>query len=602
VRHRLLKRKRQKIDDRKLWDEDLKNIPLENSRKRAVVIITIISFGFVVILFRLINLMILDHEKLSGRASQQYIREKTLTPQRGVIWDRNMKEMATNIETDSLYAVPSNIRDTGNLSAKIAPIIKVSAGEINRLLVKKKEKSFAWLSRRMDMETSEKLNVLREPIKEGEIGFVTEPKRYYPKGQTASHILGFANIDDKGIAGLELVYNDYLKGEVKSVSVGLDARGKSLMSDVKEAVPGNNILLTVDEGLQYIVERELTNAMEERKAKAAVAIMMNPMTGEILALANRPTYDPNFPSAADGEEKRNRAITDLYEPGSTMKSILASAAIEEKAVSLNNMFDVSKGSITVGGKTIHDVHRHGVLTFQEIIKKSSNVGAVKIGMRLGATKYYEYMKRFGFGEKTGIDFPGETRGILRNVKNWSGTSLAAMSIGQEIGMTPLQMLRAYSAIANGGVLMKPYIVSEIISPDGKAIKRNSPTEERRVISKATAATLRDILKTVVEEGGTAQKANVKGNLVAGKTGTAQIFDPKTGHYSKNRFVSSFVGFAPADNPKVALIVVVYEPAGETYGGLVAAPVFKNIIEHTFAYLDVPMETEENKILLVSRDR
>ena len=602
MRHRLLKRKRQKIDDRKLWDEDLKNIPLENSRKRAVVIITIISFGFVVILFRLINLMILDHEKLSGRASQQYIREKTLTPQRGVIWDRNMKEMATNIETDSLYAVPSNIRDTGNLSAKIAPIIKVSAGEINRLLVKKKEKSFAWLSRRMDMETSEKLNVLREPIKEGEIGFVTEPKRYYPKGQTASHILGFANIDDKGIAGLELVYNDYLKGEVKSVSVGLDARGKSLMSDVKEAVPGNNILLTVDEGLQYIVERELTNAMEERKAKAAVAIMMNPMTGEILALANRPTYDPNFPSAADGEEKRNRAITDLYEPGSTMKSILASAAIEEKAVSLNNMFDVSKGSITVGGKTIHDVHRHGVLTFQEIIKKSSNVGAVKIGMRLGATKYYEYMKRFGFGEKTGIDFPGETRGILRNVKNWSGTSLAAMSIGQEIGMTPLQMLRAYSAIANGGVLMKPYIVSEIISPDGKAIKRNSPTEERRVISKATAATLRDILKTVVEEGGTAQKANVKGNLVAGKTGTAQIFDPKTGHYSKNRFVSSFVGFAPADNPKVALIVVVYEPAGETYGGLVAAPVFKNIIEHTFAYLDVPMETEENKILLVSRDR
>ncbi|MBI5098094.1 MAG: penicillin-binding protein 2 [Nitrospirae bacterium] len=598
----MLKRKRQKIDDRKLWDEDLKNIPLENSRKRAVVIITIITFGFVVILFRLINLMIFDHEKLSGRASQQYIREKTLTPQRGVIWDRNMKEMATNIETDSLYAVPSNIRDAGKLSTKIAPIIKVSAGEINRLLVKKKERSFTWLSRRMDMDTSEKLNVLREPIKEGEIGFVTEPKRYYPKGQTASHILGFANIDDKGIAGLELVYNDYLKGEVKSVSVGMDARGKSLVSDVKEAAPGNNILLTVDEGLQYIVERELTNAMEEREAKAAVAIMMNPMTGEILALANRPTYDPNFPAEAGGEEKRNRAITDLYEPGSTMKSILASAAIEEKAVSLDNMFDVSKGSITVGGKTIHDAHRHGVLNFQEVIKKSSNVGAVKIGMRLGATKYYEYMKRFGFGEKTGIDFPGEARGILRNVKNWSGTSLAAMSIGQEIGMTPLQMLRAYSAIANGGVLMKPYIVSEIISPDGKAIKRNSPTEERRVISRTTAATLRDILKTVVEEGGTAQRANVKGNLVAGKTGTAQIFDPKTGQYSRNRFVSSFVGFAPADNPKVALIVVIYEPVGETYGGLVAAPVFKNIIEHTFAYLDVPMEKDENKIYLVSRAR
>ncbi len=600
MRYGLLKGRKKKSEERMLWDEDLKKSSLENSRKRAIVITTVISFGFAVILFRLVNLMIFDHAKLSGQASQQYISERTLTPQRGVIWDRNLKEMATNIETDSLYAVPSNVRDTARLSSQIAPIIKVSSGEINSLLLKKKGKSFTWVARRMDLEDSRKLSALKSSFKDGEIGFVTEPKRYYPMKQVASHILGFANIDDKGIAGLELVYNDYLKGEVKSVPVDRDARGKSLVSDVKEAVPGNNIILTIDEGLQYIVERELTNAMQERKAKAAVAIMMNPATGEILALANRPTYDPNSPSAADGEEKRNRAITDIYEPGSTMKSILASAAVEEKAVRLNDMFDVSKGSITVGGKTIHDVHRHGVLNFQEVIKKSSNVGAVKVGMRLGAAKYYEYIKRFGFGDKTGIDFPGEARGILRNVKNWSGTSLACMSIGQEIGMTPLQMLTAYSAIANGGVLMKPYIVSEIISPDGKSIKRNSPAEVRRVISKSTAATLRDILKTVVEEGGTAQRANVNGNLVAGKTGTAQIFDTKTGHYSKNRFVSSFVGFAPADDPRVALIVVVYEPVGETYGGLVAAPVFKNIIENTFSYLDVPMEKEENRIYLVSR--
>jgi len=600
MRYGLLKGRKKKNEERMLWDEDLKKSSLENSRKRAIVITTVISFGFAVILFRLVNLMIFDHAKLSGQASQQYIREKTLTPQRGVIWDRNLKEMATNIETDSLYAVPSNVRDTARLSSQIAPIIKVSSGEINSLLLKKKGKSFAWVARRMDLEDSRKLSALKSSFKDGEIGFVTEPKRYYPMKQVASHILGFANIDDKGIAGLELVYNDYLKGEVKSVPVDRDARGKSLVSDVKEAVPGNNIILTIDEGLQYIVERELTSAMQERKAKAAVAIMMNPATGEILALANRPTYDPNYPSVADGEEKRNRAITDIYEPGSTMKSILASAAVEEKAVSLNDIFDVSKGTITVGGKTIHDVHRHGVLNFQEVIKKSSNVGAVKVGMRLGAAKYYEYIKRFGFGDKTGIDFPGEAKGILRNVKNWSGTSLACLSIGQEIGMTPLQMLTAYSAIANGGVLMKPYIVSEIISPDGKSIKRNSPAEVRRVISKSTAATLRDILKTVVEEGGTAQRANVNGNLVAGKTGTAQIFDTKTGHYSKNRFVSSFVGFAPADDPRVALIVVVYEPVGETYGGLVAAPVFKNIIENTFAYLNVPMEKEENRVYLVSR--
>lgn len=593
-------KKAQKTEERKLWDEDTRQLPLENSKKRGIVIITVILFGFAVILFRLVDLMVFDHVKLSERASQQYIREKTLTPQRGVIWDRNLKEMATNIETDSLYAVPVKVKDTYHLSSKLAPVIKVSTREINGLLQKKKEKSFAWLARRMDLQTSRRLDALKGSFREGEIGFVTEPKRFYPKGQIASHILGFSNIDDKGIAGIELLYDDYLKGEVKNVSVGVDARGKSLASDIRETVPGNNIILTIDEGLQYIVERELTNAVKERKAKAAVAIMMNPMTGEILALANRPTFDPNFPAKADGEEKRNRALTDIYEPGSTLKSMLASAALEENVVRLNEMFDVSKGTIRVGGKTIHDVHRHTVLNFQEVIQKSSNVGTVKVGMRLGAEKYYSYLRKFGFGERTGIDFPGEIKGILRGVDKWSGTSIAALSIGQEIGVTALQMLRAYSAIANSGVLMKPYIVSEIISPSGRVLKKNSPVEERRVVSKKTAAMMRNILKTVVEEGGTAQKASVKGNFVAGKTGTAQIFDVKAKSYSRSRFVSSFVGFAPADNPRVALIVVIHEPQGETYGGLVAAPVFRNIIEHTFAYLNVPMEKDENSIYLVSR--
>jgi len=599
----MIKRRQQKVqktEERKLWDEDTRRLPLENSRKRGIAIVTVILFGFAVILFRLVNLMVFDHVKLSERASQQYIREKTLTPQRGVIWDRNMKEMATNIETDSLYAVPVKVKDTYDLSSKLAPIIKVSKREINGLLQKKKEKGFAWLARRMDLQTSRRLEGLRTSFREGEVGFVTEPKRFYPKGQIASHVLGFSNIDDKGIAGIELMYDDYLKGEVKNVSVGVDARGKRLASDIRETVPGNNIILTIDEGLQYIVERELTNAVEERKAKAAVAIMMDPVTGEILALANRPTFDPNIPAEADGEEKRNRALTDIYEPGSTMKSVLASAALEENVFRVNNMFDVSKGNITVGGKTIHDVHKHKVLSFQEVIQKSSNVGAVNIGLKLGAERYYRYLRRFGFGEKTGIDFPGEIRGILRGVKSWSGTSLAAMSIGHEIGVTPLQMLRAYCAIANGGALMKPYIVSEIISSSGKVLKKNSPVEERRVISKTTSATMREILKTVVEEGGTAEKASVAGNFVAGKTGTAQIFDTGTGRYSRSRFVSSFVGFAPADNPRVALIVVIYEPHGETYGGLVAAPVFRNIIEHTFAYLDVPMEKDENSIYLVRR--
>ncbi len=591
--------KTERAETRKLWDENPVKIPLQKSRKRAVVLVTVILFCFAAIFLRLINLMVVDHDKLSQRAAQQYIKEKVLTPQRGVIWDRRMRELATNIETDSLFAVPTQIKDTRTLSSEIGPIIKVSTREIDGILSKKKKKAFAWLARRMDLDTSRKLSQLKERFNEGEIGFVKEPKRCYPKGEIASHILGFSNIDDHGIAGLELVYNDYLKGVVESVTVGVDAHGRSLARDIKEAMPGNNIILTIDEGLQYIVERELSAAMEQWHAKAVTAIMMDPMTGEILALANRPTYDPNYPAASGPEYKRNRAITDIYEPGSTMKSILACAALEEKVVSLRNMFDVSKGTITVGGKTIHDVHKHEILSFQEVIQKSSNVGAVKIGQRLGAEKYYKYIKKFGFGDKTGIDFPGEVKGIARNVKSWSGTSLAAMSIGQEIGMTPLQMLRAYSAIANGGSLMKPYILSDIISPSGKAIKKVVPVVERRVISRATSDKMKEILKTVVEEGGTAEQASIRGNLVAGKTGTAQIFDPKIGRYSREKFASSFVGFVPADNPRIALIVVVFEPKGATYGGVVAAPVFKNIIEHTFAYLDVPMEKDENRIVLVS---
>jgi cell division protein FtsI (penicillin-binding protein 3) len=595
-------RKKQKIEIRKLWDEDPKRIPFEKSRKRALVLTTIVFFSFGVIFLRLIDLMILEHKKLSIRATQQYIREKKLEPQRGIIWDRKMREMATNMETKSLYAVPSKIEDTRNLSRRLARVINLPSKQLNMKLLNNKDRDFIWLLRKMDVSTTIKIRELKNILQPQVIGFLTESKRYYPKGQIASHILGFTNIDNKGIAGLELMYDEYLRGEVRRVSVGTDARGNSLFGEIEEAVWGNNLLLTIDEGIQYIVERELSRAMKEWNAKAAVAIMMNPMTGEILAMANRPTYDPNFAGQSRDYTWRNRAVTDLYEPGSTLKTILVAAALEEGVVRLDEKFDVSKGYIVVGGKAIWDIHKHEILTCQEIIQRSSNVGAVQIGLRLGKEKYYYYMKKFGFGEKTGIDFPGEVRGILRNVKKWSGTSLVALSIGQEIGVTPLQVLRAYAAIANGGLLMKPYIVSDIISPSGEIIKRTRPVVERRVISRSTAQMIKEILKTVVEEGGTARRAYIRGNPVAGKTGTAQIFDLSTGRYSKDRYVSSFVGFAPADEPEIALIVVIYEPEGAYYGGVVAAPVFKRIIEHTFAYMDIPMESDENRIYLVSKSR
>jgi cell division protein FtsI (penicillin-binding protein 3) len=596
------KRREQRVEIRKLWDEDPKEIPLKRSKKRAVVLITVIFFCFAVILLRLLDLMILDHDKLSGRAEQQYIREKTLEPQRGVIWDRRMREMATSIEAQSLYAMPSKIEETRYLTRRLAPLVRVSSKKLNMTLLKKRSKDFIWIDRKLDVDTAREIRMLLDKLGYDAIGFMPESRRYYPKGKTASHILGFTNIDNKGIAGLELMYNEYLKGEIKYVSVGTDARGNRLSSDIKEAISGNNILLTIDEGIQYIVERELSSAVSEWKAKAAVAVMMDPRTGEILAMANRPTYDPNNAGKSRNYTRRNRAITDLYEPGSTLKTILAAAALEEGVVRPNEEFDVSKGHIVVGGRTIWDTHKHEIITFQEIVQMSSNVGAVQIGIKLGGKKYYDYIKKFGFGEKTGIDFPGEVRGILRKTKDWSGTSLAALSIGHEIGVTPLQVLRAYAAVANDGVLMKPYIVSDIISPEGEAIKSNTPKVERRIISRDTSEKVRDILKTVVEEGGTATRAYIKGNLVAGKTGTAQIFDQKAGRYSRDKYVSSFVGFVPADDPKVALIVVIFEPKGPAYGGVVAAPVFKNIIEQTLTYLDIPMEKDENQIILVSKSR
>lgn len=595
-------RRKQKIEMKMLWDEDPVKVPLQKSRKRALVLVTAILFGFAVISFRLVNLMIFDHEKLSGRAEQQYMREKVLNPQRGVILDRKMREMASNMETASLYAVPSKMEDTRNIARAISAVTRISSKRLNMDLLKKKNKDFIWIDRRMDVETAREVRKLLDKMNYKSLGFIPETKRYYPKGRTASHLLGFTNIDNKGISGLELMYNDYLKGEASRVSMGTDARGNRLSRNIKDAISGNNLLLTIDEGIQHIVERELTAAMEEWKAKAAVAIMMDPMTGEILAMANQPTYDPNFAGNSRDFARRNRAITDLFEPGSTLKSVLAAAAIEEGAVDLEDEFDVSLGYIEVGGKRIRDIHKFEILNFKEIIQRSSNVGAVRIGLELGAKRYYKYIRSFGFGEKTGIDYPGEVRGLLRKTGDWSGTSLAALSIGQEIGVTPLQILRAYSVIANGGSLVRPYIVSDIISPEGKIIRSVKPEIQRRVISRLTASKIKDILKTVVEEGGTATKADIRGNPVAGKTGTAQIFDHKAGRYARNRHVSSFVGFVPADSPRVALIVVVYEPKGSSYGGVVAAPVFRKIVEQTFAYLNVPMEEDENNIVLVSKSR
>jgi len=505
--------------------------------------------------------MILNHKYLSEKAKQQHVKVEDIQVRRGIIFDRQGRQLALNLELDSLYCEPDSLqRDNKSLKKLASAISREPRAVLNKIPDKGK---FAWIERKLDPHIAERVRNLNI---EG-IGLMNEAKRFYPKGRLASHIVGSVGIDNQALEGVELQFDQYLTTRGGKVLLDRDARGRTLSSGVDKEAKGNNIVLTIDEGLQGIVERELEKAMVQWKAAAVSAVMMDPYTGEILALANRPSYDPNDPGKARNSEKRNRAITDYYEPGSTFKIVAGIGALEENIVKPHTLFDVSRGSIEVGGKTIRDVHKYGVLTFKEVIQKSSNVGTIMIGMKLGKERIYKYAKLLGIGKKTGIDLPGEVSGLMHPPERWSGTSLGAIPIGQEVAVTPLQILRAYSAIANGGFLVKPHIVAEIISPK-------------------TAGIFKEVLKSVVD-GGTGERASVEGEEVAGKTGTAQMIDPKTKRYSKEKYISSFVGFVPADSPRFALIVVVYEPRGQIYGGVVASPVFRDIATQAFSYLNIP---------------
>ncbi len=566
-------------------------------KRRAIILNTTIIFSFFLVLMRLADLMIINHERLSEKAKQQHIKVEDIQVRRGVIYDRRGRELALNLELESLYCDPKMLNFSSDDIRRLASLI---SQEPNVILARiPSEGRFAWIKRKLEPDTAEKIRMLNIQGLE----FLTEAKRVYPKEELAAHILGFVGVDNQALEGIELQYDDYLKTSGGKIYFERDARGKILSSGVEIEAKGNNIVLTIDEVLQGIVEKEIDNAVSKWHPVAASVIMMDPFTGEILALANRPTYNPNRGGISNESSRRNRAITDLYEPGSTFKIIVGVAALEEKIVTPESLFDVSSGGIEVGGKTIRDVHRHGVISFSEVIQKSSNVGSVMIGMRLGKENIYKYAKLMGIGIKTGIDLPGEVSGWIPPPERWSGTSLGAISIGQEVAVTPLQMLRAYASIANGGFLIKPHIVSKIISPDGDIIFSSEQNVNRvRVLSKKTADTFREILKGVVEEGGTGKKAAIDGNQVAGKTGTAQIINPETKRYSKEKYVSSFVGFVPADNPRLAMIVVIYEPKGAIYGGVVAAPVFRDIANQALSYLGIPREDMQGHTisLIVSR--
>ena len=568
------------------------------SLKVRLILISILFALFAVGLAgRLFYLQVAMHEDLVLRSEKQYQRTVDIRYGRGSIFDRNMNELATNIDTKSVYATPHEV-----LGKKQAARTIASALNLNQKSVYEKLRSgrhFVWLKRKA---TPTEVTRLRNSSLSG-VNFISEDKRFYPKRELASGAIGFVGIDNQGLAGIEHQFQSTLKGNTVRTVMEKDARGRPIRfgKGVGDQVWGNrSVVLTLDEVIQFFTEHHLKNQVEKYQAKSGIAVVMNPNTGEIYALANIPQYNPNSYSIYQPQRWRNYAISNAYEPGSIFKPIVAAAVIDSGAALPDDMFFCENGKFGIetrnGEATFGeaDNHKFGWLTLQNIIVQSSNIGSIKIAQQLGQRSFYDYIRKFGFGQKSGVELPGEAPGKVRGLSSWGLRSLASISFGQEISVTPLQITAAMGAIANGGVLMTPRIAHAVIN-NGQVGDKFEPKTVRRVISVQTSRQMVDILKSVVKDG-TGKKAAVKGYEVAGKTGTAQKYDPKTGGYSKTAFVSSFVGFVPADAAKVAILVMIDEPKGTHWGGSVAAPVFSNIARETLRYLNVPPSDQPADIL------
>ncbi len=533
------------------------------------------------LLIRIAYLQLALAHNLAQLAKKQHTEIIELQPKRGMIYDRNMRPLAVSLNLDSVYANAREIKDKKKVAKLLSPILNVSESFLSERL--NRDKGFIWLKRKLTPTESARVKALR--IKG--IEFVKEPKRFYPNDSLASHLIGYAGIDNRGLEGLELLYDEYLKGAPGYRATFRDAKRRAIASFEYEYYPsvdGFNLMLTIDEVIQHIAEREINRAMKDAHPIGACIIVMDPKTGDVLALSNRPTYDINSFGDVSLERKRNRVVTDMFEPGSTFKIVTAAAALENKAVKLNDKFFCENGAYKIAGHILHDHKPHGWLTFRQVIEKSSNIGTVKVAQVLGPSELYRYIKAFGFGELTNIDLPGEVPGFIRPTSQWSKLSISAIPMGQELTVTPIQLACAISTIANGGELVKPRIVNAIQDKQGETIKSFEPTAVRRVLSQETAAVMKDILSGVVSDG-TGKEAEVEGYKVAGKTGTSQKIEPN-GTYSHSKFVASFIGFAPVDDPKIAVVVMLDEPRPSYYGGVVAAPVFKRVAQDVLRYLEI----------------
>lgn len=562
--------------------------------KTRLKVVSAFIFLFVAALvFRLVSLQIIQHETLLAKSEKQYAGTVETQFGRGVIYDRNLNELAQNIEVESVYATPSEIQGRKTTARVLATALGLDQDQVYKKISSKKD--FVWIQRKSDLDGIVKL---KQAGLSG-IGFLPEQKRFYPKRELAANVLGFVGIDNQGLAGIEHAHQSRLKGATVRQVTERDARGRNIqpfegMNDSSRQ--SYDLVLTLDEVIQFTAEHYLKKQVERFKADSGMAVVMDPHTGEIYAMANVPQFNPNHYGAFSRQVWKNNIVASSYEPGSIFKPIIAAAALDKGLARPQDIYFCENGKLKIGKASIGEAsnHKFGWMTMRDIIAKSSNIGAIKIAQQVGRKSFYEYIRNFGFGEKSGLSLPGESAGQLKDQKDWTELSLASISFGHEIAVTPIQMVSALAAIANGGNLMEPHITKALIK-DGKVVEQFKPKKIRRVISEKASLQMVEILKSVVKNG-TGKEAALEGFDVAGKTGTAQKYDASTQSYSSTEFMSSFIGFAPADSPRLVILVMIDNPKGLNWGGVVAAPVFQQIAKKTLRYLNVPSSKERVFIL------
>ena len=568
---------------------------MKHIKLRVIIIGACFTFFFIIIGVKAMYLQVFRGSWLSQKAADQYEVSFKSSGKRGTIFDRNLREMAVSIDVMSIAGHPQQIKHPKGAARSLSKVLKIDRRALAKKLNSKKK--FVWIKRKVtpkEAEAVKKLNI------DG-LDFIPEHKRFYPNKTLAAQLIGFTDIDDHGLEGIEFNYDDDLSGEVVQYTVLRDAHGRGFEAENMTGLSssGKNLVLTIDSTIQYITEKTLDETVKKFSATSGMAIVMVPKTGAILAMAHVPLFNPNALKGSLRKNWRNRIITDPFEPGSTIKIFSAAAAIESGSSSPSSIFFCENGAYKMGRHVIHDTHEHGWLSLQQIIKYSSNIGAIKFSAIMGHEYLSKTLQNFGFGSKTGIDCPGETPGNLPPFRRWTKVDAGTISFGQGLSVSALQLIVATSAVANKGILMKPYVVQAITDHNGRLIKSFGPRRIRRVISEKTAGTLGRIMRTVITDGGTGVNAALEGYSVCGKTGTAQKID-ENGRYSYEKYVASFVGFAPMENPKIAVLVVVDEPKKQHYGSIVAAPAFKAIAQKTLDYMHIAPKRTTDKLMVSLR--